>query len=362
MDLLIFIAGVILGYFIEKILDIVLKNTTKIYKQKIWQKAERIWNKIQDISEGLELIQAGWKNDQFGEDQVIITIDDEFRLSPPLAAKTFAIHHHEWEEIGLENNQQIGVSKIDPHRISDEIDSKGKTHELRIHGQTYHYFEFMSTHHLLRLGSPEDKAFLPESLGEIHYLEPAQFFPNPLSVGLSLFCEGGDYLVLTKRTKLISSGGLIWGNQIYNAVGENVTLEDVAGTYGGVNQVSVWNTARRGLREEMGIQHSRGNELIIMHSFVWDKRILDYKFFGYVISDKPKSSVMQSWMYAPDRHESWEINLHRLQVNAVKCRALIEEIFTHRDQWASESALCTIRSLLHSRKISPRDFENIVVR
>ena len=59
MDLLIFIAGVILGYFIEKILDIVLKNTTKIYKQKIWQKAERIWNKIQDISEGLELIE-GW--------------------------------------------------------------------------------------------------------------------------------------------------------------------------------------------------------------------------------------------------------------------------------------------------------------
>ena len=82
----------------------------------------------------------------------------------------------------------------------------------------------MSTHHLLRLGSPEEKAFLLE-FREIHYLEPAQFFPNPLSVGLSLFCEGGDYLVLTKRTKLISSGGLIWGNQIYNAVGENVTLE-----------------------------------------------------------------------------------------------------------------------------------------
>lgn len=362
MELLIFIAGVVAGYFIEKFLDFLLIQIDLIRKRRTWQKTERVWKKYQAVSFGLEVIQVGWINDEFSEEQVIVTVDKDFELHPEIAAKTLDIHKDEWEKSGLKNNVQFGISEIDPHRVSDEIASKGTSHELRIRGHTYRYFEFLSTHRLWRSGTPEEKAFLESKIDTSHYLEPVKLFPNPLSVGLSLFCENGNCLVLTKRTKLTSSGGLWSGGSIYNAVGENVALVDVEGDYQGTTRLSIWKTAKRGLREEMGIEFFGGKkEKLVIHSLVWDNRILDYKFFGHTINGMSRAEVRRLWISAPDRHESWEITF-RESSNREQCLKIVEDIVAHREEWGSECILCTIRSLSHTRKISPEDLEAVLAK
>ena len=362
MELLIFIAGVIVGYFIEKFLDILLAQIDLFRKRRSWQKAERVWQKYQAVSFGLEVIQVGWINNEFSEEQVVITVDKDFKLQPEIAAKTLDIHKDKWEKAGLNNNVQFGISEIDPHRVSDEIAGKGKSHELRIRGHTYRYFEFLSTHKLWRSGNPEERAFLENKIDTIHYLEPEKLFPNPLSVGLSLFCENGNCLVLTKRTTLTSSGGLFWGGSIYNAVGENVTLVDAEGNYQGITRLSIWKTAKRGLQEEMGIEFfGSKEENLIIHSLVWDNRVLDYKFFGHTINGMSRAEVRQLWMCASDRHESWEITF-RESSNREQCLKIIDDIVAHREDWGSECILCTIRSLLHTRKISPNDLAAILAK
>jgi hypothetical protein len=357
MDIVIFVAGIIVGYFIEKILDFLLTKVNVLFMNHDWQSAEKIWEKYKTISRGLEVIQTGWINNKFEEKEVIITIDGEFSL---IQMKILDEHHDEWEKSGIKNNVQIGILDLDPHRISDDVGTKEPTHELRIHGQTYKHFEFLSTHIILKSGPSEERKFLENLINKPHYLEPTPIFPNPLSVGLSLFCENGNCLVLTKRTKLTSSGGMLWGGSIYNAVGENATLSDADGKFRGITKISIWNTAKRGLEEEMGIEFLNSSKAeIVIHSLIWDKRILDYKFFGYLVNQMSRAEVYQSWMNASDRHESWELIFNDVS-SRDKCREIVESIVINNADWASECSLCTIRGLLNLRKISPKDLDKIL--
>ena len=215
---------------------------------------------------------------------------------------------------------------------------------------------------LWRSGTSEEREFLESKIDTTHYLQPIELFPNPLSVGLSLFCENGNCLVLTKRTKLPSSGGLLFGGSIYNAVGESVALVDVDGDYQGKTRLSIWRTAKRGLREEMGIDFFGGKrESLVIHSLVWDNRMLDYKFFGHTINGMSRAEVRRLWTNAPDRHESWDINF-RDSSNREQCLKIIQDIIANREEWGSECILCTIRSLLHMKKISPEDFESLLAK
>lgn len=79
-------------------------------------------------------------------------------------------------------------------------------------------------------------------------------FPTPLSVGLSLFCEGGRLLVLARRTATPAAGGHLSAGQYYNAVGENCAPVDTQGESQGRPRLSVFRTATRGLLEEMGLE------------------------------------------------------------------------------------------------------------
>jgi len=368
MEIASFIAGTIfgavIGYCIEKILDALGERVFSLRKRQYWQQAHRTWKKYESLSYGLEVIQTGWKDGAFSEDQVVLTVDSTFELPREIASNIRDRHIQEWETNNLTNNQQYGIAAIDPRRISDEVAFQGSTsHELRIHGHICKYFDFLSTHRCLLPNAPQDDRLFIESILQRHgrhYLEPAPEFPNQLSIGLSLFCEKGNCLVLTRRTKLPSSGGLWFGDTIFNAVGEMMTPTDTDSNnsqYEGSTRLSPWTTAKRGLFEEVGIRFQKGTDwIIVLHSLAWDNRILDYKFFGHIITPLSRGDVKQHWMAAPDRHESWELIFFDTS-NKEQCLEIVRMIDEQRSDWASEGILCTIRSLLHLRKITPDELK-----
>jgi hypothetical protein len=217
----------------------------------------------------------------------------------------------------------------------------------------YRYFDFLATHRLLLFGNPQEQELLRQKVGEPDSLTPVPGFPTPLSVGLSLFCENGKYLVLTRRANLASNGGLWWGNSIFNAVGENMSLEkDRGGDYRGAARVSPWKTALRGLQEEIGLEDKDCSGLDVhLHSLVWDTRILDYKFFGYAVSPISRTELEQRcWTHASDRHENRELFFVECRTRK-QCVNIIRTIESHRNEWSSEAILCTILSLLHFKNI-----------
>lgn len=361
METIIFVVGVVVGYFIEKALDAAIDRIRPFWKHRHWKKAEQVWKKYESLSFGLEVVQTGWKGGIFSEDQVIVTIDDVYKMPSNISVDIYNQHKAEWEAARLENNLQYGIAQIDPHRISDDLTVGTASHELRIKGHTFHYFDFLSTNRLYRAGSQPEQELLTETAGKPHYLEPVHGFPNPLSVGLSLFCENGNCLVLTRRTKLASSGGLWSGYAIFNAVGEGVTPSDTYGVnYQGNSRLSPWITAKRGLHEEMGIEFQNEKMSLVLHSFVWDTRILDYKFFGYVMNSLSRAEVRKAWNYASDRHESWEIMFYDCGNKDLVIK-IVKELAKNREEWASECILCTTLSLLHPGKLTSNDLENAVL-
>jgi len=362
MEVIIFIAGAIVGYFIEKILDFLTLRINVASKRRHWKKSEAVWKKWQSVFKGLEVVQIGWKNHEFTEKQVLITVDDKFKLVDDTKNNIYEKHLDSWQSSGIPNNEQIGVLSLDPHRISDKVGENEHSHLLRINAQSYMYYDFLSTHQILVSGTEEEKKFLGTKIKDPHYLQPLPIFPNPLSVGLSVFCENGDFLVLTRRSKQILSGGNIWGGVIYNAVGENAVYADSDGTHEGMCKISIWKTAIRGLQEEIGLEFEPDqSENLVLHSFVWDTRIYDYKFFGYVFTPMSRSEIYKSWLSAADRHEHWALSFHDTSTRS-QCIKLVEEMVNHLSDYGSECVLCTIRSLLHSKKISPMDFDNILKR
>jgi hypothetical protein len=307
------------------------------------------------------VVQTGWKDGSFSEDQVIATIDDIFKMPEDIFMRIYDHHKAEWEAARLKDNTQYGISMIDPHRISDDVTAGYSSHELRIKGHTYQYFDFLATHRLYHSGLQWERDLLIEKVGNPHSLEPVSGFPNPLSVGLSLFCENGNCLVLTRRTRLVSSGGSWYPHAIFNAVGENTTARDTYGLdYKGSSRISPWITARRGLREEMGIEFQDEKMSLILHSFVWDPRILAYYFFGYVVNLLSRVETKKAWEGAADRHESYDVMFFDCRNNDLTVR-IVEELANNREEWSGECVTCTILSLLHLGKITPTDLEKAIL-
>ena len=122
---------------------------------------------------------------------------------------------------------------------------------------------------------------------------------------------------------------------------------------------SPWITAKRGLREEMGIEFYDKSMSLVLHSFVWDSRILDYKFFGFVLNSFSQADIRKAWTNAPDRHESWELMFYDCS-NDKQVEKLLKELIRNKETWASECTLCTVLSLFHLGKVTPSQFEKII--
>jgi hypothetical protein len=93
---------------------------------------------------------------------------------------------------------------------------------------------------------------------------------------------------------------------------------------------------------------------------VWDNRILDCKFFGYIITSLSREQVTFRYEKAPDRKEHWGEEPEFLDTSSKgKCIEIIRDIMMDMDDWASEAVLCTIRALLHLGKISEKDLDTL---
>jgi len=345
------------GYFLKKGLDRVGISLSSLYQRYSWRKANQAWSKYESLLSKIKLVQSGWKDGAFSEDYVCVKLEDSFEIPQDIAIRLREPYRAKWESEHLKNNQQVGVSFIDPHRVSDEIGAT--SHQLFIRAKTFSYFDFLATNRILFLGLPEEQDFLRQRIGKQDYLHPVREFANPLSVGLSCFCENGCYLVLTHRTELPSSGGHWLPNSIFNAVGEMANSQDARCTDNGHPIISPWNTAKRGLQEEMGWKYL---DIVrtspVLHSFVWDQRDFDYKFFGYVVTSLSQGDIKRRWENAPD-HESKSIEFVETRTLS-QCRQVIRRILKEKNIWASEAIFCTIHSLLHLRKLRPRDLENLL--
>ncbi len=293
-----------------------------------------------------DVIQMGWDNLIFGEHSIEILIYGKFKIDKEIESKIKNKYQTYWESVNFQNNQQIGIIEIDPHRLTDNV-TEGQSHVLKIKAHIIDYFDFLSTNRILKFGDDKDKEIIKRFIDEPIY--PIKEFANPLSVGLTLFCERGKCLVLTKRSNLHSSGGGWESGLYFNAVGETIAPIDICECVLGHHKISVQLAAKRGLQEEIGINMSTNN--IIIHSFIRDKRILDYKFFGYVISELNREDIELFWNRAPDKSESLKLVFYDLK-KPNDSELIINNILNHSTEWSKEASYSTVMALMVNKNIS----------
>ncbi|MBB5868420.1 hypothetical protein F4553_001799 [Allocatelliglobosispora scoriae] len=273
-------------------------------------------------------------------------------------------HRPRWLSEGFENGQQVGIATLRISRVNDrpEDDRAGRSHRIVCQMHTYDYFSFLATHRLLLTGDVQERKILTEIAGEPKCGEPIDGFPNPFSVGLSVFCEDGDYLVLTRRTTSVAAGGHWHGGKVYNAVGENAALRDFSPGLDGVVRSTPYLIAQRGLWEELGLPVVEIDASEIrLHSLAYAMDLRDHKVFGYVLTGLSRDELQNAWRQAPDRSESASsgLDFHSVQTKA-DTRRLLQRIVDETEDWAPEAVFCTIRSVLVRRLLLPSEVSSIL--
>jgi hypothetical protein len=299
------------------------------------------------ICEGLELAQPGLNNDVFTERQIkiLVNTDAMYKLPASIRDKIYTPHYQEWIDQSLKNNRQVGVRNV------DVVPDDHRTNRcLEIQGQEYNYFEFMATNRRYHEGDADERKFLAEFVKSTDrdFRDVIQHFANPLSVGVTLFCEDGQCLVITQRSIKTSSGSGWEAGKIFNAVGENTNLKDQVGSsIQGSVRVSPFKTAWRGLKEEMGLRISEDYDAtdFQLHTFTFDRQIYDYKFFGYLVTSLTRDEVEERWERAVDKMETHKEPIFVKAGNKRECLEIVGRIRDERKEWSKEAIFSTLRAL-----------------
>jgi hypothetical protein len=366
--------GILLGHFGEGWIDQFREKKKQAKRKKEWDESSKALERYQYLAHGIEVVQSGWEDGFFRDDQVILTLEGQFELPKVLVKEIREPQEDKWIEDGKRNNLQYGIRSLQVPRETETTVSGQPDHTIIVRGHTYSYFDSMSTHFTYLnesfgneiLKQEIDKYLKDHNKDDIDKQEPISILPTPLSIGISLFCEDGNCLVLTRRTSLSSSGGHVAAGRVFNAVGENVNHEqDISGSYKGKTCLSAWRTAKRGLFEEIGIEPTAIHPITIqLHTFVWDRRILDYKMFGYAVVDLSRADIERAFVKAPDFTESKGIFFLETS-NVYQCRDVVEKIIRERNNWSSEAIFCTLASLLVYNekgrdKLSAKDLDELL--
>ncbi|GAA1026214.1 hypothetical protein GCM10009557_03140 [Virgisporangium ochraceum] len=307
----------------------------------------------------LRLVQEGWDQDGFFVPGTArMRLDGRFELKDEALIRIRAAHAPAWLAQNRTDDEQVGISSFMAVRVSDEPadELRGRAHVLELKTHTYRYFDYLATHDLLRDCAESDRAALAGVVGTPRADAPVDGFPNPCSVGISLICEDGDYLVLTTRSRH-AAGGRQLGDKIFNAVGENVAPSDFTPYLDGSHLATPDEVARRGLHQEVGFS---GDDIqlcskIGIHSYAWSPVIYDHKFFGLAITPLSRGEVEYRMRTAKDYlAESAGVQFHPVRTRE-QCSQLLRLIKEHRDQWSPEATFSTIRSLLVLRRLRPSD-------
>ena len=345
--------GGAIGYGVQETVTRCRRGVAALSSHRRWRRANKGLRRWKHFVPGMQIVQSGWNDGEFAEDHVQILVDSDYSLPEPLASEIREVHRSEWGRQNQEDKVQIGLASVDPHRISDEPSER--QHALSISAKRIRYYDFLASNRILLHGSEAEKAKVEPFIEQRHCLHPVTAFANPLSIMLSAYCEDGRYLLLTTRTDLPSSGGTYFPDTVFNAVGEMLNPRDACGSDGDAIRVSPWVTAERGLHEEMGwLQTDVGAARIVFHSMLWDARILDYKFAGYVESQMSRALAEERWLRAPDRHENKSIRFVEAG-NRSACRAVVQEIARCYEEWSCEARITTLLSFLYSGRLSTND-------
>ncbi|MBP7176976.1 MAG: hypothetical protein KBA53_12280 [Thermoclostridium sp.] len=353
LEILILVVGAVIGYFIDQFIPIIGKRFTRYKKKRGWKKSESIRSRVSTLQSRIVTVQTGWENGIFeDEDEILITVHGKFFLNEKIRDYIYSKRFPKWESDYLRDDPHFGVRSISPHRLHSDTSYNTPSHQLSIKGHKYSFFEFLTTNKILDNGSTQEQEFLRDFVSQPSFQYPVPAFANPLSVGLSVFCEDGDFLVITRRSILPSSGGHHEPNMYYNAVGENMTLTDTYGlTHQGHTRLSPWITAKRGLHEEMGIAFDDKSMDLILHTFTWDKHLLDYKFFGACKTSLSREQTRSSWIQASDKNENSEIFFLPCK-SEYQVKEILKGMSENQAEWSDECVYRTIYSMLHLGKLS----------
>lgn len=357
MEWLFLILGIVLdrlaAYFVSY-LSKRRKEQKRIANNKIINRNHAKWKKLY---RGINLVQRGWQSDGFFPRGTIeVRVKGSFE-APELVSDLTLEHESAWSGAGATNNVQIGLQGFRIDRVSDDpaVERAGKAHQLLLDGHFYDYFDFLATHRLLTEGTDDERRELGKLAAEADAHGPAQHFPTPLSVGLSVVAEDGKLLVLPRRAKTQSHAGSWASGLIFNAVGEGCAPWDLGSAGQNAGSLTPEVTAIRGLKEEMGFQASEIDEMEVrIHSFVFDSKLLDFKFFGVAETPLSAAEVRARWENATDRSETSEMEFISIGKDG-ECKKVLETIVSERDQWSDEAVFCTVNTLLCLEKLRPTD-------
>ena len=313
----------------------------------------------------LVLVQAGWGEDGvFANEAVTLELGDDFKIKDPQLVKIEGDWKSQWLAEGYDDGLQVGIASLLINRVSDrpEDESSCRSHRILCRMHTYNYFSFLATHRLLLAGWEGERRILTEIAGPPNCRGSIREFPNPFSVGLSVFCEDGDYLALTRRTTSLAAGGHWHGGKIYNAVGENAAPRDFGPGHDGRVRSSPYRVGRRGLWEELGLPDVEIDASAIhMHSLAYAMDLRDHKMFGFMVTRLSRDELQDSWRHAPDRSESAGTGIEYYSVRTeADTRRLLQETVAEADHWAPEAIFCTVRSVLVRRLLAPSDVRRIL--
>ena len=354
------VVGALIGVPVQSILyPLLAEKWSSRCRRRFHSQSNETWSALERLHSRIVLLQSGWNHDgAFPKGSIILQATaPRFELSDRFL--TFRNGHaEEWLERGSTDGEQLGVESISNLRLSDDPveESAGSAHRLTLDLHTYRHFDFLATHVLRLQGAPNERKVLDEAATSANGDQPIAEFPTPCSVGLSVLCEEGMKLVLTRRSSNRGASGYWQPGALFNAVGENASDRDLAAGNRRVRTTTPEVIARRGLFEEMGLGDDDVSTCPVMiHSFAWASDLLDFKFFGCV--DLPYSfrEVQDRWRAAPDRSESSGTELVVRSVrNPEECRALVAEMDRNLSDWAPEAVFCTLRTLVTLRRISGR--------
>lgn len=359
--------GAVVSLIVDKFVWVGVQSRWQAARQK--RRHERInalHLKFQDLHPALRLVQSGWdQNGCFPESSVVIRRAGEFEPCS-LGNELRAAHQLAWSSAGLVDGQQYGIKSFQIRRVSDDAHAEltGTAHVLEVESHSYSYFDFQATHVLRLVGTDDERRRLDELVAGYGCDQPLRAFPTPLSVGLSLLCEGGETLVLTRRSTALGGAGYWAAGKRYNAVGENAAERDFTSLSGPVGLTTPHQVARRGLFEEMGFSDSDlAATPVFLHTFAWASDLLDYKFFGYAATSLSFAEVERRWQQAPDRHETSGTALARFPFRSKEdCMKILADIRSSDGDWATEAAFCTIYTMIVLGRLRVDDVLSLLTR
>lgn len=362
-----------IGAVVGGTVGVVMQNIMYPILERQWSRRRRIrkydeanlaWRQVERLHPRLVLVQSGWDaNDCFTKGSVVMRLEGSFALSDAKLREMRDSHAAEWIDRGFVNGEQVGISAISISRTSDDpnLEREGRAHELLIRAHRYHFFDFLATHSLRITGSETERKLLDDHVGEPSLDHPTKGFPTPCSVGISVFCEDGGTLLMTRRASGKATG--YWeAGKVFNAVGENAAARDFSSANQRAHESHPEIVAQRGLYEELGLYAQQVSDgTIAIHSFAWASDLLDFKFFGFFKTSLSYAEVSDRWKSAPDRLEASGVDLISWRVDSREdCRELIAAMKSESNQWSPEAIFSTLRSLLALRKVSAADLRAFV--